>query len=49
MTLIRDLDLTVLTYFRILNHNSVPAEQNIPKFLQSVVVAMAILQMLKYP
>ena len=45
MTLIRDLDLT---YFRILSHNSVPAEQNIPKFLQSVAVAMAILQMQKY-
>ena len=42
MTLIRDLDLA---YFRILSHNSVPAEQNIPKFLQSVAVAMAIRQM----
>ena len=45
MTLIRDLDLT---YFCILSHNSVPAEQNIPKLLQSVAVAMAILQMQKY-
>ena len=42
MTLIRDLDLT---YFCILSHNSVPVEQNIPKLLQSVAVAMAILQM----
>ena len=46
MTLIRDLDLT---YFCILSHNSVPAKQNIPKFLQSVVVGMAILQLPKYP
>ena len=42
MTLIRDLDLM---YFRILSYNSLPAEQNIPKFLQSVAEAMAILQM----
>ena len=46
MTLIHDLDLM---YFRILSYNSVPAEQNIPKFLQSVAEAMAILQMQKYP
>ena len=45
MTLTSELDLT---YFRILSHNSLPAEQNIPKFLQSVAVAMAILQMPKY-
>ena len=44
MTLTSDLDLT---YFRILSHNSVPAEQNIPKFLQSIAVAMAILQIQK--
>ena len=39
MTLISDLDLT---YFRILSHNSVPAEHNIPNFLQSVAVAMTM-------
>ena len=43
MTLIRDLDLCILS------HKSVPAEQNISKFLQSVAKAMAILQMQKYP
>ena len=46
MTLIHDLDIT---YFRILSHNSVPAEQNILKFQQSVAEAMAIIQMQKYP
>ena len=39
MTLISDLDLT---YFRILSHNSVPAEHNTPNFLQSVAVAMTM-------
>ena len=46
MTLTSDL---YHTYFHILSRNSLPAEQNIPKFLQSIAVAMAILQMQKYP
>ena len=46
MILIRDLDLM---YFCILSHNSLSSEQNIPKFLQSVAEAMAILHMQKYP
>ena len=36
-----------LKYFCILSHNSVPAGENISKFLLSVALAMAILQMIK--